>query len=47
MPKVDTTITTTVLVENKIFDFVIVKGSVSQNDNELATCVMKIFIKPN
>jgi predicted hotdog family 3-hydroxylacyl-ACP dehydratase len=47
MPKVDTTITTTVLVENKIFDFVIVKGSVSQNDSELATCVMKIFIKPN
>lgn len=47
LPKTGDTITTEVIVENKIFDVTIISGSVKCADKLLATCEMKIFTKPS
>lgn len=45
-PVVDSTITTTVTITNKVLEITIVEGQVRQNDRILCSCEMRIFTKP-
>ena len=45
LPKVGDVIETTVIIKTQIFDVTIVSGIIKCNEELLATCEMKIFIK--
>ncbi len=45
LPKVGDIIETTVIIKMQIFDVTIVSGIIKCNEELLATCEMKIFIK--
>ena len=45
LPKVGETIETTVTITNRVFDITIISGSIKYNDELLATCEMKIYLK--
>lgn len=46
LPCVNSTVETKVTVTNRVFDVVIIEGTVEQNEKLLCRCKMKIFIKP-
>lgn len=45
LPLVNSTITTSVKVVNKVLDITVVQGEVTQGDKTLCTCEMRIFAK--
>ncbi len=45
LPLVNTTIETTVEIENEVMNVHFIKGTVSQNGNTMAECTMKIFLE--
>ena len=45
-PAVDSTVTTTITITNKVLEITIVEGQIRQNDKTLCTCEMRIFTKP-
>ena len=47
LPRIGTEINTEVNIQNKVLDVTIVKGIVTANDELLAECEMRIFIKPD
>ena len=47
LPKVNDTITTEVTFEQTLMNFHLVKGKVTVDDKEIATCEFKIFVDPD
>ncbi len=45
LPKVGSTIQTSITIENQIFDVTMIEGQVMQNGISIASCKMKIFVK--
>lgn len=45
LPLVNSTITTSVKVVNKVLDITVVQGMITQNSETLCTCEMRIFAK--
>ena len=45
LPLVNSSITTTVKVVNKVLDITVVQGMITQGDETLCTCEMRIFAK--
>ncbi len=45
LPEINSSVETTVMITNRIFDVTIIRGVVRQNQKELCSCEMKILIK--
>lgn len=43
LPSIGEEITTELAIENRIFDFIIIRAKVKLNEKEIASCQMKIF----
>jgi len=47
LPKVGETLTTEIKIENQVFDVTIIQGTVLLHNEQIASCKMKIFVKPD
>jgi 3-hydroxyacyl-[acyl-carrier-protein] dehydratase len=45
LPEVNSQIETTITIENKVMNVIIIQGKVMQQENMLAACEMKIFLE--
>ena len=44
LPKINDELITEIKIENQVFDFMLISGSVSCKDKLIATCEMKVFV---